>query len=212
VGHTGAGKTTIINLLLRFYDIQRGSIRLGGVDLCEYDLHALRRYFGVVLQDPFLFTGTVESNIRLGDALDAERVAWAAEESGLSSSVALDTPVKERGLGLSTGQKQLVGCARALARDPRCVILDEATSSLDPHLDLTLRQAVERLTEQRTAIVIAHRLATIQSANRIFVMHRGQLRESGTHRELLALGGIYSRLYELQYKDPTGEPAAPQLA
>ncbi len=207
VGHTGAGKTTIIQLLLRFYDIQRGQILLDGVDIREMDLQDLRLMFGIVLQDPFLFTGTLESNVRLG----TERVSHEAAESALkevglgpfveSLAKGMDTPVTERGGTLSVGQRQLVSFARALAHDPRFLILDEATSSVDTKTELMIREALDRLLTGRTAVVIAHRLSTIQHANRILVMHKGRLREQGSHQELLALRGIYYRLYQLQYKE-----------
>lgn len=207
VGHTGAGKTTLISLLLRFYDPQRGSVRWGGVDLRELSLAELRRLCGVVLQDPFLFTGTIEENIRLGDgAVSAEAMGAAAARVNLLPFVetlpaGFGHELRERGQGLSAGQKQLVGFARALARDPRLLILDEATSSVDTETELRVRAALKELVTGRTSLVIAHRLSTIQQADRIFVMHKGQLRECGAHQELLALRGIYYRLYQLQYKE-----------
>ena len=207
VGHTGAGKTTIISLLLRFYDVQQGSIRLGGVDLRELDPLDLRRRFGVVLQDPYLFTGTLEDNIRLGtEAIRVEQVETAAEQVNLLDFVrglpdGFGHEIRERGSGLSTGQKQLISFARALAHDPQYLILDEATSSVDTETELRVREALNRMVEGRTSIVIAHRLSTIQRADRILVMHKGKLRESGTHQELLAQRGIYWKLYQLQYKD-----------
>jgi ATP-binding cassette subfamily B protein len=207
VGHTGAGKTTITNLLLRFYDVQRGAIRLGGVDLREFDLADLRRHFGIVLQDPYLFTGTLEANIRLGTpGITAERVQSAVEQVNLARFLAsldggLAAPVRERGAGYSTGQKQLISFARALAHDPAFLILDEATSSVDTETEAVIREALENLVRGRTSLIIAHRLSTVQRADRIFVMHKGQLREAGSHRELLALRGIYWKLYQLQYRD-----------
>jgi ATP-binding cassette subfamily B protein len=207
VGHTGAGKTTITNLLLRFYDVQRGSIRIGGIDVKAFGLADLRKNFGVVLQDPYLFTGTIESNIRLGTAnISDEAVRAAAERVNLLDFVEqmperFATPVRERGQGLSTGQKQLISFARALAHNARILILDEATSSVDTDTELRVREALSRLVENRTSLVIAHRLSTIQRADRIIVMHRGQLREIGTHRELLARRDIYWKLYQLQYKE-----------
>lgn len=212
VGHTGAGKTTLTNLLLRFYDIQRGQIRIAGrtesVELRELSLDDLRRHFGVVLQDPYLFTGTVDSNIRLGtEAIDEGAVLEASAQVNLLEFVEslpekFAQPVRERGNGFSTGQKQLISFARALAHNPRFLILDEATSSVDTETEFRVRDALAKMVEGRTSLVIAHRLSTIQRADRIFVMHKGQLRESGTHQELLALrGGIYRKLYELQYKD-----------
>ena len=207
VGHTGAGKTTLTNLLLRFYDIQRGAIRIGGIDIREFALEDLRRHFGVVLQDPYLFTGTVDSNIRLGtEGLTRRDAEVAAEQVNLLEFIqglpeGFDQPVRERGQGFSTGQKQLISFARALAHHPQFLILDEATSSVDTDTELRVREALGRLVEGRTSLVIAHRLSTIQRAHRILVLHKGQLRESGTHQELLALRGIYWKLYQLQYKD-----------
>lgn len=207
VGHTGAGKTTLTNLLLRFYDVQRGAIRIGGVDIRSFDVVDLRRHFGVVLQDPYLFTGTVESNIRLGTAgiSDAE-VREASRQVNLLDFIdelpdRFETPVRERGNGFSTGQKQLVSFARALAHNPRILILDEATSSVDTETELRIREALNRLVLNRTSLVIAHRLSTIQRADRILVMHKTQLRETGTHQELLARRGVYWKLYQLQYKE-----------
>lgn len=207
VGHTGAGKTTIIQLLLRFYDIQRGQILLDGVDIRQMDLQDVRRLFGIVLQDPFLFTGTLESNVKLGTTMiDRATVELALREVGLGSFLAtlpqgVETPVTERGATLSVGQRQLVSFARALAHNPKFLILDEATSSVDTKTELLIREALDRLLEGRTAVVIAHRLSTIQHAHRILVFHKGRLREQGSHQELLALRGIYYRLYQLQYKE-----------
>jgi ATP-binding cassette subfamily B protein len=206
VGHTGAGKTTLANLLLRFYDVQRGAIRIGGIDIREFDPRDLRRHFGIVLQDPHLFTGTLEANIRLGDEIEPHVVEAAAGQVNLADFLAslpegLNHQVRERGAGLSTGQKQLISFARALARQPRYLILDEATSSVDTETEFKVRDALDRMVVGRTSIVIAHRLSTIQRASRIAVMHKGQLRETGTHQELLAARGIYWKLYLLQYKD-----------
>jgi ATP-binding cassette, subfamily B, multidrug efflux pump len=207
VGHTGAGKTTIISLLLRFYDVQRGQILLDGRDIREYNLHDLRRHFGIVLQDPVLFSGTLESNVRMGtDGIDRAAVEHALNEVGLGPFIAglpagVDTAVGERGSTFSVGQRQLVSFARALAHNPRFLILDEATSSVDTKTELTIRAALDRLLTGRTAIVIAHRLSTIQHASQILVFHKGRLREQGTHQELLVRRGIYHRLYQLQYKD-----------
>jgi len=214
VGHTGAGKTTLINLLLRFYDVQRGAIRIGGVDVRELDPRDLRRHFGVVLQDPHLFTGTIGDNIRLGTKnITEEDLELAALQVNLIDFVQMlpqkfEHPVRERGNGLSTGQKQLIGFARALAHNPRFLILDEATSSVDTETEIRVREALSRLVEGRTSIIIAHRLSTIQRADRIFVLHKGQLRETGSHQELLALRGIYWRLYKLQYKEQESGPLA----
>jgi ATP-binding cassette, subfamily B, multidrug efflux pump len=207
VGHTGAGKTTLASLLLRFYEVQRGAIRIGGVDIRDFKIEDLRRNFGVVLQDPHLFTGTIAENIRLGTAgISDAQLSTAAERVNLLDFVqtlpeGFAQPVRERGAGYSTGQKQLINFARALAHNPRFLILDEATSSVDTETELRIREALEQLVEGRTSIVIAHRLSTIQRADRIMVMHKGRLREMGTHQELLALRGIYWKLYQLQYKD-----------
>ena len=207
VGHTGAGKTTLTSLLLRFYDVQRGRVLVDGVDVREWNLQDLRRQFGMVLQDVHLFSGTIASNIRLGDReLTDREVAEAAAAVHLDGFVAglprgLEEEVKERGSSLSAGQKQLVSFARALVHDPRILILDEATSSVDTHTEILIREALERLLENRTSLVIAHRLSTIQKADRIVVMHKGRVREVGNHQELLALRGIYYRLYQLQYKE-----------
>jgi ATP-binding cassette subfamily B multidrug efflux pump len=207
VGHTGAGKTTLISLLLRFYDVQTGVIRVGGTDVRDLDPRELRRQFGVVLQDPYLFTGTLEDNIRLGTpGISRATVEQAAEQVNLTEFIhslpdGFDQPIRERGSGLSTGQKQLISFARALAHSPRFLILDEATSSVDTDTEFRVREALNRMVEGRTSIVIAHRLSTIQRADRILVMHKGRLRESGTHQELLARRDIYWKLYQLQYKD-----------
>jgi ATP-binding cassette, subfamily B, multidrug efflux pump len=207
VGHTGAGKTTIIQLLLRFYEIQRGQILIDGVDIREMNLQDLRRLFGIVLQDPFLFTGTLESNVKLGtEWIERAVTERALREVGLDEFIdslpkGVETPVTERGGTLSVGQRQLVSFARALAHNPKLLILDEATSSVDTKTELMIREALDRLLTGRTAIVIAHRLSTIQHANRILVFHKGRLREQGSHQELLAMRGIYYRLYQLQYKE-----------
>jgi ATP-binding cassette subfamily B protein len=213
VGHTGAGKTTLTSLLLRFYDIQRGVIRIGGVDIREFDPKDLRRHFGVVLQDPYIFTGTIQDNIRLGtQGITEEQMLSAVEQVNLHDFIAslpngFSQPVRERGDGLSTGQKQLINFARALAHNPRFLILDEATSSVDTETEFKVREALARMVEGRTSIVVAHRLSTIQRADRIFVMHKGKLRETGTHQQLLAQRGIYWKLYQLQYKDQEIAPA-----
>jgi len=207
VGHTGAGKTTLISLLLRFYDVQRGAIRIDGVDIKEMALADLRRRFGVVLQDPFLFTGTIEGNIRLGtDWISDEDVRDAAEDVNLTDFIhnlpnTYKEEVRERGSTLSTGQKQLISFARALAHSPKILILDEATSSVDTETEFKVRDALSKMVEGRTSIIIAHRLSTVQRADKIIVMHKAQLREMGTHQQLLANRGIYYKLYQLQYKD-----------
>jgi ATP-binding cassette subfamily B protein len=213
VGHTGAGKTTLISLLLRFYDVERGAIRIGGVDVREFDPRELRRHFGVVLQDPYLFTGTVGDNIRLGtEAITEEGLEAAAGQVNLLEFIrslpdGFAQEVRERGDGFSTGQKQLISFARALAHEPRYLVLDEATSSVDTETELRVREALQHLVEGRTSIIIAHRLSTIQRADRILVLHKGQLRETGTHQELLARRGIYWKLYQLQYKEQEKRPA-----
>lgn len=214
VGHTGAGKTTLINLLLRFYDVKKGAIRIGGVDVREMEPADLRRHFGVVLQDPHLFSGTILGNIRLGtEWIDEEQLVSAARQVNLIDYIhslpeGFSHPVRERGAGISTGQKQLISFARALAHNPRFLILDEATSSVDTETEYRVREALARLVEGRTSIIIAHRLSTIQKADRIFVMHKGELREVGSHTELIARRGIYWKLYQLQYRDQESPVAA----
>ncbi len=217
VGHTGAGKTTIISLLMRFYDVQKGAIKIDGVDIKDMDLSDLRRRFGVVLQDPFLFTGTVAGNIRLGtESIEDEDVEKAAEDVNLADFVrtlpnGFQEEVRERGSTLSTGQKQLISFARALAHDPKILILDEATSSVDTETEFRVRDALSRMVEGRTSVVIAHRLSTVQRADKIIVMHKGHVRELGTHQQLLAQRGIYYKLYQLQYKDQE-VPTGPQVS
>jgi ATP-binding cassette, subfamily B, multidrug efflux pump len=207
VGHTGAGKTTIIQLLLRFYEIQRGEILLDGTDIRKMDVEGLRRLFGIVLQDPFLFTGTLESNVKLGtEGIDRGAAERAIREVGLGPFLetlpqGVDTQVTERGSTLSVGQRQLLSFARALAHNPKFLILDEATSSVDTKTEILIREGLGRLLEGRTALLIAHRLSTIQHADQILVFHKGRLREQGSHQELLAMRGIYYRLYQLQYKE-----------
>jgi ATP-binding cassette subfamily B protein len=206
VGHTGAGKTTTTSLLTRFYDIQRGEILLDGIDIAKLDLNYLRGSFAVVLQDVFMFSGTMESNIRLGSPISRDRAVAAAEDVNLAPflrtlPLGLDHPVNERGTMLSVGQRQLLAFARALAHDPQILILDEATSSVDTETEIQIRKAIERLMEGRTSIIIAHRLSTIQRCDKIIVMHKGRVREVGTHQQLLAQRGIYYKLYQLQYKD-----------
>ncbi len=222
VGHTGAGKTTLTSLMMRFYDVTAGQILLDGIDLREHDLNELRRHFAVVLQDPFLFTGTIAENIRLGNEsiTEAGLVQAARDVNVLDFIESLPRkfaePVQERGNSLSTGQKQLVNFARALAYNPRILILDEATSSVDTDTELRIRGALERMVEGRTSVLIAHRLSTVQRADVILVMHKGQLREMGSHQQLLAHRGLYWKLYQLQYKDQEagldGHPSHPTIA
>jgi len=213
VGHTGAGKTTIISLLTRFYDIQRGEILVDGVNITHVRQADLRRQMAVVLQDVFLFSGDITGNIALGDEhISEDRVRAASRVVGAHAFIeklpgAYHAEVKERGATLSVGQKQLVSFARALAYHPKILILDEATSSVDTETELLIQGAIRKLLRGHTSIVIAHRLSTIQSASKIIVMHKGEIREMGTHQELLGRGGIYSKLYQLQYKDQ--EQAAP---
>lgn len=207
VGATGSGKTTITNLLMRFYDLQRGAILLDGVDIRDWDLRKLRENFAVVLQDVFLFSGDVASNIRLGhQTISDERIAWAAQEVRAASFIErlpdeYQTQVRERGAGFSVGQKQLISFARALAFDPRILILDEATSSIDTETEQLIQQAIHRVMRGRTALIIAHRLSTIQRVDKIIVLHKGEIREQGSHQQLLAQRGIYYKLYQLQYKE-----------
>ena len=209
VGHTGSGKTTITNLLMRFYDVQKGRILLDGVDVRNWDLQSLRENFAVVLQDIFLFTGTVESNIRLGrEDISDERIRWAATEVCADNFIRrlpqnYKSEVRERGAGLSVGQKQLISFARALAFDPALLILDEATSSIDTETEQYIQQAIARVMQNRTSVIVAHRLSTIQRADNIIVLHHGEIREQGTHQDLLALQGLYWKLYKLQYSDPS---------
>ncbi len=207
VGHTGAGKTTIISLMMRFYDVQSGQVLIDDVDVRRHDLTKLRQHFGVVLQDPFLFTGTIAENIRLGSEwITDSQLKDAAEQVNLADFISTlphgyEEGLRERGAGLSTGQKQLINFARALAHAPRILILDEATSSVDTETELRVRSALDRLVTGRTSVLIAHRLSTVQRADLILVMHKGQLREAGSHQELLTKRGLYWKLYQLQYKD-----------
>jgi ATP-binding cassette subfamily B protein len=219
VGATGAGKTTLINLLLRFYDVSRGRITIDGVDVRDLDPIDLRGLFSLVLQDVHLFSGTIEGNIRLGrQDIDHAAVRRAAESVHADAFIGAlpkgyDTPVAERGSTLSVGQKQLLSFARALAFDPRVLILDEATSSVDTETEMLIRDALHALMAGRTTIAIAHRLSTIQDMDRILVFHKGRLREAGTHQELLAQRGVYFRLFELQYKsDGPGREDAGMLS
>ena len=207
VGHTGAGKTTIISLLSRFYEIQKGEILVDDVNIKDVNIGDLRTHIAVVLQDVFLFSGDIKGNISLGnDAIPFERVKAAAQFVGVDQFIEAmprqyDEEVKERGSTLSVGQKQLLSFARALAYNPKILVLDEATSSVDTQTELLIQSAIKKLLAGRSSIVIAHRLSTIQSADKIIVMHKGEIRESGTHQQLLALGGIYYKLYQLQYKE-----------
>jgi len=207
VGATGAGKTTIISLVLRFYDIQRGAILLDGVDIRDMPLDMLRQLFGLVLQDVFLFSGSIADNISLGNSeISREQIVSAVRSIGAESFVenlpdAYDHVVRERGMSLSHGQRQLLSFVRALVYDPRILVLDEATSSVDTQTEETVQNALKKLMAGRTTVVIAHRLSTIQHAHQILVMHKGQVRERGTHQELLRQDGLYRKLYELQYSD-----------
>ena len=209
VGATGSGKTTIVSLLLRFYDVQAGRITVDGIDIREIELPDLRSLFGLVLQDVQLFAGTIGGNVRLGNQSISDSDLRAALDAVHASSFVnrmpqgLDSVVAERGSTLSVGQKQLLSFARALAFNPRVLVLDEATSSVDTDTELLIRDALKVVMRGRTTIAIAHRLSTIQDMDRILVMHRGELREAGTHQELLALRGIYHRLYELQFESTT---------
>jgi ATP-binding cassette subfamily B protein len=218
VGHTGAGKTTITALMMRFYDVQRGAVLVDGIDVRCHDLKRLRQRFGVVLQDSFLFTGTIADNIRLGTSrITDESVERAADEVNVgdfirSLPLQFKEPVTERGSTLSTGQKQLISFARALAHAPGILILDEATSSVDTDTEMRVREALGRMITGRTSILIAHRLSTIQSADTILVMHKGTLRERGSHQELLAERGLYYKLYQLQYRDQEAPAALPVTA
>lgn len=218
VGATGAGKTTIAHLLLRFYEPQRGEIRVDGRPLADWDPAVLRRHVGVVLQDVFLFAGSIEENLRLGDrGMDRAIVERAAREVRAHNFIerlpaGYDSEVRERGASLSAGQRQLLAFARALARDPALLILDEATANVDTRTEALIQAALRRLMAGRTSLVIAHRLTTIQDADRVVVLHRGRKREQGTHSELLALGGIYHRLHELQVLGGGKRPSGPSPA
>jgi ATP-binding cassette subfamily B multidrug efflux pump len=200
VGATGSGKSTLVRLLSRLYELESGAIALDGHDISELSLDELRRRVVVVSQDVFLFSGTVASNISLGDpAISRERIEAAARRVGLTRLLDLDHEVQERGANLSAGERQLVAFARALVRDPEVLVLDEATSSVDPEAEKLVQEGTAELMRERTAIVIAHRLSTIERAHRILVLHHGAIVEQGSHEELLAAGGVYSRLYQLQY-------------
>jgi len=206
VGPTGEGKTTIARLMIRAHDVTRGRVLVDGVDVREWDLQTLRRHVGLVPQEVFLFSGTVEDNLRLAGDGAAERpvIERALEAANAERFVAalpngLGEELRERGVNLSQGQRQLLAIARAIIYNPRVLALDEATSSIDPESEALVRVGLARLLEGRTSLVIAHRLSTIQRADRILVLHRGEIREAGAHAELLAQGGLYSRLYELQF-------------
>ncbi len=207
VGHTGAGKTSIINILTRFYDIEKGQILIDGKDISQIDKRDLRKFISIVLQDVFLFSGTIKSNISLNSPdISDERIMEAAKIVGADRFIEklpdkYDEEVKEKGATLSVGQKQLISFARALAYDPQVLILDEATSSVDTETEILIQKAIEKLLVGRTSIVVAHRLSTVQNADKIVVMHKGEIREIGTHQDLLAKQGIYYKLYQLQYKD-----------
>ncbi len=207
VGATGAGKSSIINLLNRFYDINKGSIRVDGIDLREISIEDLRNRISIVLQDIFLFSGTIASNISLGDSsITKKQIIEAAKTVGADTFISklpntYDAEVKEKGATLSVGQKQLISFARALVFNPQILILDEATSSVDTETEILIQQAIEKLLKGRTSIVIAHRLSTIQNSDKIIVLHKGEIKEVGTHQQLLSKKGIYYKLYQLQYKD-----------
>lgn len=218
VGATGSGKTTTIKLLSRFYDIQRGSIRVGGVDVRDWELQALRRHIGVVLQDVFLFSGDVRTNLCLGDqsvSLESiERAARYANAEGFIRRLpgGFDAQVRERGSNFSTGQRQLLALARVLVFEPEILVLDEATSSVDTETELLIQDALEKIMRERTCLVIAHRLSTIRNADRIVVLHRGEVREIGSHAELLERRGIYYRVYQLQYQQEESRLGMPDAS
>jgi ABC-type multidrug transport system fused ATPase/permease subunit len=207
VGATGAGKSSIINILSRFYEIEKGTITLDGIDIRTLDERELRKHISVVLQDVFLFSGDIKTNISLGnEEITEEKIIEAAKTVGADKFISqlpnkYNEEVKEKGATLSVGQRQLISFARALAYDPQILILDEATSSIDTETEILIQNAIQKLLVGRTSIVIAHRLSTIQNADKILVMHKGELKEMGDHQELLAKKGIYYKLYQLQYKD-----------
>jgi ATP-binding cassette subfamily B protein len=207
VGATGAGKSSIINILSRFYEIEKGTISLDGIDIRTLDERELRKHISVVLQDVFLFSGDIKTNISLGnEEITEEKIIEAAKTVGADKFISqlpnkYNEEVKEKGATLSVGQRQLISFARALAYDPQILILDEATSSIDTETEILIQNAIQKLLVGRTSIVIAHRLSTIQNADKILVMHKGELKEMGNHQELLAKKGIYYKLYQLQYKD-----------
>lgn len=207
VGATGAGKSTIISLIERFYDVDEGEILVDGINIKQLEQNRLRKHLATVLQEVYLFSGTIKSNITLGDeSITDDEIKRAIENVGLSPFInslplGINHPVNERGTTLSTGQKQLISFARALVYNPELLMLDEATSSVDTHTEILIQNAINKLIENRTSIIIAHRLSTIQKCDKIIVMHKGEIKEAGTHQELLLLGGLYFKLYELQYKN-----------
>jgi len=207
VGATGSGKTTIISLLLRFYDIQRGSILIDGVDITKYRINDLRRHLGLVLQDVFLFSGSVSRNVALGQPdIDEDRIWEAVREVGADKMIkklpgGLDQDIRERGAALSYGQRQMLAFVRALLYNPEILLLDEATSSVDTETEHLIQRALGRLMKGRTTLAVAHRLSTIRNAHQILVVHHGEIRERGTHRELMLEAGLYRRLYDLQYRE-----------
>jgi len=207
VGATGAGKSSIMNLLCRFYDTQKGEILIDGINIKDINQSDLRKNIGLVVQDIFLFSDSIANNISLGNIeINPEKIVDAAKIIGIDNFIErlplkFAQNVKERGVTLSQGQRQLITFARALAYDPRILILDEATSSVDTHSEILIQRAIDKLMEGRTSIIIAHRLSTIQKCDKIIVMHKGEIRETGTHQQLLEMGGIYSKLYQLQYKE-----------
>ncbi|UCF36339.1 MAG: ATP-binding cassette domain-containing protein, partial [Acidobacteriota bacterium] len=207
VGATGSGKSTLISLLCRFYEVNQGQILIDGVDIREIELDELRQAISVVLQDVFLFSGSIQENVRLWEKpISRQELEWAAEQVHAAPFIrnlpeGFTTALNERGTTLSVGQRQLLAFARALAHQPRILVLDEATSSVDTETELLIQDAVHRLMENRTSLIIAHRLSTIQDCDRIVVVHKGRIVEVGSHAELLAARGIYYKLYQLQYKD-----------
>ena len=217
VGPTGAGKSTIIKLLSRFYDLQSGSIKIDGQDIRYVAQKSVRRQMGIVLQDTFLFTGTIMDNLKYGklEATDEEIIDAAkivgAHEFIMQLAEGYNTKIGERGAGLSVGQKQLISFARALLRNPAILILDEATSSIDPYTDLLIRKAMKVLLKNRTSIIIAHRLSTVRDADRILVIDNGRIVEEGSHRELMRKGGLYQHLYEMQFKEPVKAVVKPEV-
>jgi ABC-type multidrug transport system fused ATPase/permease subunit len=207
VGATGAGKTSIMNLICRFYDTQKGEILIDGINVKDTRQSDLRKHIGLVVQDIFLFSDSISNNISLNNSTIAEdKIMEASKIIGIDDFISLlplkyGQNVKERGVTLSQGQRQLITFARALAYDPKILILDEATSSVDTHSEILIQNAIDKLMQGRTSIIIAHRLSTIQKCDKIIVMHKGEIRETGTHQQLLEIGGIYSKLYQLQYKE-----------